>query len=91
MQRSKFFLAIAALALLPALTAQAQYYPPPQTRPSAFYLGKAHVDGRNDHDDIKVGRMRAVSTPCCCRFTTLRSSSTAWSSITEMAPQNPTH
>ena len=44
-----------ALAL-PTLTAQAQYYPPPQTRPSAFYLGKAHVDGRNDHDDIKVGR-----------------------------------
>jgi hypothetical protein len=57
MQRSKFFLAIAALAhTLPALTAQAQYYPPPRSRPSAFYLGKAHIDGRNDHDDIKVGR-----------------------------------
>jgi len=57
MQRSKLFLAIAAIGLsLPALSAHAQYYPAPQVRPAVFYLGKAHVDGWNDHDDIHVGR-----------------------------------
>ena len=57
MRHSKFFFAIAAIGLsLPALSAQAQYYPAPQMRPAVFYLGKAHVDGQNDHDDIHVGR-----------------------------------
>jgi len=55
--RSKLFLAIAALGLTaPVLTAHAQYYPAPQYPRTVFYLGKAHVDGRTDHDDIKVGR-----------------------------------
>ena len=57
MQRSRLFPAVLALGLvIPALStvAQAQYYPP-ANRP-VFYLGKAHVDGRADHDDIKVGR-----------------------------------
>jgi hypothetical protein len=57
MQRSKLFLAIAAIGLaLPALSAQAQYYPAPPAQRPIFYLGKAHVDGQNDHDDIHVGR-----------------------------------
>jgi len=57
MQRTKLFLAVAALGLTAtALTAQAQYYPEPMSRPAMFYLGKAHVDGRVDHDDIHVGR-----------------------------------
>jgi len=57
MHRSKLFLAIAALGLTAsALTAQAQYYPAPYARPAMFYLGKAHVDGLTDHDDIHVGR-----------------------------------
>ena len=57
MQRSKLFLVIAALGLsASALTAQAQYYPAPISRPAMFYLGKSHVDGRVDHDDIHVGR-----------------------------------
>jgi hypothetical protein len=59
MQRSKKFSAVLALGLgIPALSsvAQAQYYPQPQAQRPVFYLGKAHVDGRTDHDDIKVGR-----------------------------------
>jgi len=59
MQRSKMFFAVLAFGLaIPALStvAQAQYYPPPQSQRPVFYLGKAHVDGRTDHDDIKVGR-----------------------------------
>jgi hypothetical protein len=33
------------------------YYPPPRPQsPPAFMLGTAHVDGRFDHDNIKVGR-----------------------------------
>jgi hypothetical protein len=62
MQSSKFFLAIASIGLsLPALSSQAQYYPAPQVRPAVFYLGKAHVDGQNDHDDIHVGRYEGRS------------------------------
>ena len=34
----------------------AQYYPPPQAGRPVLYLGKAHVDGPTDHDDIQVGR-----------------------------------
>lgn len=57
MQRPKLFLAIAAIGLsLPALSAQSQFYPAPQGRPAVFYLGKAHVDGQIDHDDIHMGR-----------------------------------
>jgi hypothetical protein len=59
MQRSTLFPAVLALGLaIPALStvAQAQYYPSPQAQRPVFYLGKAHVDGRTDHDDIKVGR-----------------------------------
>jgi hypothetical protein len=59
MQRSKLFLAILALGLAgPTLStvAQAQYYPPPPPQRPVFFLGKAHVDGPTDHDDIKVGR-----------------------------------
>ena len=59
MQRSKLFPAVLALGLaIPALStvAQAQYYPSPQAQRPVFYLGKAHVDGRTDHDDIRVGR-----------------------------------
>ena len=29
--------------------------PPPMPRVPMFFLGMAHVDGENDHDDIKVG------------------------------------
>jgi len=57
MQRAKRFLATAALAFtLPALAAQAQYYPAPPAQRPVFYLGKAHVDGVTDHDNIHVGR-----------------------------------
>src|ERR1700759_5015302 len=57
MHRSKLFIAIAALGLTASgLTANAQYYPAPMSRPAMFYLGKSHVDGRIDHDDIHVGR-----------------------------------
>src|SRR5271165_4742001 len=59
MQRSRMFSAVLALGVaIPALStvAQAQYYPQPQTQRPVFYLGKSHVDGRTDHDDIKVGR-----------------------------------
>jgi hypothetical protein len=44
-------------------SAQVQYQgpPPPYPQPERYqgpeiYLGHAHVDGLNDHDDIKVGR-----------------------------------
>ena len=57
MQRSRLFLAFAALGLTAsALTAQDQYYPAPQRERPVFFLGEAHVDGRVDHDDIHVGR-----------------------------------
>ena len=46
MQRSRLFLAFAALGLTAsALTAQAQYYPAPQRERPVFFLGEAHVDG----------------------------------------------
>jgi len=57
MQCSKLFIALAAFGITAsALTAQAQYYPAPISRQAMFYLGKSHVDGRVDHDDIHVGR-----------------------------------
>ena len=57
MHRSRLFLAVAALGFIAsAITASAQYYPAPVSRGAMFYLGKAHVDGRFDHDDIHVGR-----------------------------------
>jgi hypothetical protein len=59
MQHSKFFSALSSLVLAAALlqvSANAQYYPPPQPQAPVFLLGTAHVDGPTDHDDIKVGR-----------------------------------